>query len=69
MSQHGEHLDDLTHKEQEILCLLAEGLTNRRIADALSITQSTVETHLHHIYQKLSAKNRTQAAKWYRDHT
>ncbi len=47
-------------RELEILHLIESGLTNRQIADRLSITLSTAKTHVHHISQKLDAKNRTQ---------
>lgn len=66
---HGESAcsaGELTHKELEALQLLADGLSNSEIADALSIGQNTVETHLRHIYQKLGVNNRTQAAIWYK---
>ena len=54
-------LPQLTGRENEILCLIAEGLTNRQIAGNLSISESTVENHIHHIYEKLGIANRAQA--------
>ncbi len=45
------------------MLLLADGLTNREMVDALSVSLNTVETHLRHIYQKLSVRNRIEAAK------
>lgn len=51
----------LTRKEVEVLTRLAEGLSNKEIADALYITQATVKTHLAHIYAKLGATGRQDA--------
>lgn len=51
----------LTGRENEILRLIAEGLTNRQIASDLSISESTVENHIHHLYDKLGISNRAQA--------
>jgi ATP/maltotriose-dependent transcriptional regulator MalT len=48
-------------RELEVLHLMAEGCTNRQIANDLVVAESTVKTHLHHIYRKLKVGNRTQA--------
>jgi DNA-binding NarL/FixJ family response regulator len=47
-------LDELTAREREVLALMAEGLTDRGIAQRLYVTPKTVETHTRHIFQKLS---------------
>ena len=47
-------LDELTPREREVLGLMAEGLTDRGIAQRLYVTPKTVETHVRHIFQKLS---------------
>jgi DNA-binding NarL/FixJ family response regulator len=47
-------LDELTRREREVLGLMAEGLTDRGIAERLFVTPKTVETHARHIFQKLS---------------
>ena len=47
-------LDELTSREREVLGLMAEGLTDRGIAQRLYVTPKTVETHTRHIFQKLS---------------
>jgi DNA-binding NarL/FixJ family response regulator len=47
-------LDELTSREREVLSLMAEGLTDRGIAERLYVTPKTVETHIRHIFQKLS---------------
>lgn len=46
-------LDELTAREREVLALLAEGLTDRGIAERLVVTEKTVETHIRHIFMKL----------------
>lgn len=51
----------LTRRQQEVLFLLAEGSSNRRIGRVLHITEQTVKAHLHMIYHKLGAANRTEA--------
>jgi len=52
----------LSSRETEILAQLAEGLSNKEIAVRLSISVSTVRTHLLHIYEKLHVRGRTEAA-------
>ena len=44
-------LPELTDRENEVLKLIADGLTNREISCYLSISESTVENHIHHIYE------------------
>jgi DNA-binding CsgD family transcriptional regulator len=51
----------LTNRENELLKLIADGLTNREISCYLTISESTVENHIHHIYEKLGISNRAQA--------
>jgi DNA-binding NarL/FixJ family response regulator len=55
-------IDGLTAREREILRLLAGGDGNRRIADQLGITESTVKMHCKSLLRKLGVPNRTQAA-------
>lgn len=55
-------LEPLTRREMDVLELLVQGMTNRRIADALVVTHSTVKGHVEHIMRKLEASDRTQAA-------
>jgi DNA-binding NarL/FixJ family response regulator len=52
----------LTPREQSVLSRLAEGMTNREIADALNIAETTVKTHLQNILEKLHVRNRLEAA-------
>jgi DNA-binding NarL/FixJ family response regulator len=48
-------------RENQVLKLIACGLTNREISHDLSISESTVENHIHNIYTKLGISNRAQA--------
>ena len=57
-----EELLGLTPREAEVLTLVARGLTNREIADALVISVKTAGTHVSHILRKLDAPNRLEAA-------
>jgi NarL family two-component system response regulator LiaR len=52
----------LTHREVEILQYLAQGLSNREIAETLTVSTRTVTTHVRNILDKLHLANRTQAA-------
>ena len=51
----------LTGREQEVILLLDEGLSNKQIADRLHIELATVKHHVHHILEKLEAKRRSEA--------
>ncbi len=55
-------LGELTDREREVLGLLAQGNTNRQIAQALTITPNTVKKHVDHILQKLGVGTRSAAA-------
>jgi DNA-binding NarL/FixJ family response regulator len=54
----------LTPRETEVLRLVAEGRSNRAIADVLSLSERTVENHVLHILTKLNLDSRTAAATW-----
>ncbi|HET8761156.1 MAG TPA: response regulator transcription factor [Nitrospiria bacterium] len=53
---------DLTEREQGVLQYIAEGKTNKEIANALSISEKTVKNHVRNIFHKLDVYDRTQAA-------
>ena len=57
-----ERLYQLSQREYDVLDLLAEGMTNPQIANALSIAERTAEHHVASILGKLEVSNRTQAA-------
>jgi DNA-binding NarL/FixJ family response regulator len=59
-------LGTLTARETQILRLLANGLTDHAIAESLTISPRTVETHVSAILHKLGARNRAEAARHYR---
>ncbi|QDO03131.1 response regulator transcription factor [Streptomyces sp. RLB3-17] len=52
---------DLSHREIEVVRLLAEGRSNRGIAEALYLSEATVKTHLVRAYRKLRVGNRAAA--------
>jgi predicted ATPase/DNA-binding CsgD family transcriptional regulator len=60
--------DALSQREREVVGLLAQGYTNRQIADALVISARTADGHVAHIFAKLGLSTRAQAAVWAVDH-
>ena len=60
-----DRLKDLgiTKRELEILELIAQGMSNREIAEKLFVSENTVKTHSSRLFDKLSAKRRTQAVQ------
>ena len=64
LSNRNRHIlhEELTNREQEILLLIAQGMSNQEIADELFITLKTVKTHVSNILAKLEVEDRTQAA-------
>ena len=57
-------VDDLSEREVEVLRLVAQGLPNREIADALSLSEHTVKSHLANILAKLHLRSRAHAAAY-----
>jgi NarL family two-component system response regulator LiaR len=53
----------ITRRELEILELIANGLSNREIAEKLFVSENTVKTHSSRLFDKLSARRRTQAVQ------
>jgi DNA-binding CsgD family transcriptional regulator len=58
---------DLTDREREVLVLLGSGKTQTEIAKELYVAPGTVKAHVHNIYRKLGARNRTEALARARD--
>jgi DNA-binding CsgD family transcriptional regulator len=54
----------LTRREREVALLIARGLTNRQIADALTIAEGTAGVHVDHVLGKLGFRSRAQVAAW-----
>jgi len=56
-----KELDELTSREREIFRLIADGLSNAEIGRELYISETTVKTHVTHVFQKLNVRDRVQA--------
>jgi DNA-binding CsgD family transcriptional regulator len=53
--------DGLTPRERDVLVMISQGLSNKRIARALDISPETVKSHVKHIFSKLEVSTRTEA--------
>jgi DNA-binding NarL/FixJ family response regulator len=60
--------DELTPREAEVLKLIASGLSNQEIADALVLSSATVKTHINRIFYKTGARDRAQAVRYAYEH-
>jgi DNA-binding NarL/FixJ family response regulator len=59
---------ELSAREEGVLRLVADGLSNKLIARRLGISERTVKAHLTNVFQRLGVTDRTQAALWAREH-
>jgi DNA-binding NarL/FixJ family response regulator len=59
-----DELPALTRREREVAKLVARGLTNRRIAEELVLSERTVENHVSNILKKLNLSSRSEVAAW-----
>lgn len=57
-----DKIEMLTRREKEILILIANGMINKEIANALRISERTVKNHISNIFKKIDVSDRTQAA-------
>jgi predicted ATPase/DNA-binding SARP family transcriptional activator/DNA-binding CsgD family transcriptional regulator len=57
----------LTRHQREVAAMIARGLSNQRIAAELTLSERTVETHVHNILKRLGLGSRTQLAAWVRE--
>lgn len=60
-AQHASIPDPLTGRELEVLRLVAQGLSNRQVAERLTVTEATVRSHVSNVLSKLHLANRVQA--------
>ncbi|MBV9242434.1 MAG: response regulator transcription factor [Acidobacteria bacterium] len=61
-SEGDDVLTALTDRERQIICLVTEGLSNKKIGRGLNVTEGTIKVHLHNIFGKLGVSNRTELA-------
>ena len=61
--------DGLTEREVEVLRLLAEGMTDKEIANLLFISHKTVGNHVTHIREKTHARNRVEISRYASEHS
>jgi NarL family two-component system response regulator LiaR len=62
LAEAGPNTHGLTPREREVLSLLCHGLSNKRIAGELGLSEKTIKAHVGHIFGKLGVTDRTQAA-------
>ncbi len=64
LASRAEHpaVAQLSQREREVLVLVAQGLTNREVADRLVISEATARNHVSHIFEKLGLNRRSEAA-------
>lgn len=61
-SQSSAYYNQLTNREQEVVQLIAQGLSNQQIADQMFISEKTVKSHVNNVLRKLHLRDRTQTA-------
>lgn len=63
-SDDGRRASVLTHREQDVLCCVAAGMSNHEISEHLGIREGTVKVHVKHLLKKLSFRSRVEVAVW-----
>ena len=58
----------LTRREEDILKLLATGISNAEMAEILFVSENTIKSHLYKMFKKIDVKNRSQARSWAKQH-
>jgi DNA-binding NarL/FixJ family response regulator len=61
--QHAPSKPDLTLRQQQLVALVAKGLTNKEIASHLNLSQFTVRNHIHRILKQVDAESRSEAVE------
>jgi NarL family two-component system response regulator LiaR len=54
----------MTKRERQVVGLIADGMTNKEIAQELHLSTSTVKSHIHNILEKLALRSRVQIARY-----
>jgi two-component system, NarL family, nitrate/nitrite response regulator NarL len=60
LSDIAEPFAELSHREQHVVTLVCDGLSNKEIAERLGITEGTVKIHLHSIFEQLGVRSRIE---------
>jgi two-component system nitrate/nitrite response regulator NarL len=55
-----EPFSELSNRQQQVITLLCNGLSNREIAEKLGLTEGTIKIHLHAIFEKLGVRSRIE---------
>jgi DNA-binding CsgD family transcriptional regulator len=68
VSRNTDALSPLSAREREVAALLAQGLSNRDIAERLVVSERTAENHVQHVLNRLGLRSRAQVAAWAVEH-